>query len=76
MSDNLKLVQQFAKQYQAGNETHLAILTAPDFLYYINLGEALRFKQFVKRMWLLRSNSITSFSEISSADDTHFFYDF
>ena len=76
LSNNLKLAKYFLQKYIDSDSKQLEIFVSSDFKYYVNLGEPLNFKQFLERMSLFQTSSEAVFSDISSEDDVHFYFNF
>ena len=79
MSDNLKVVQYFAKEVFVNNAQdadRLSNLVSPQFSYCLNLGDPQNYSQFVKRMQSSSTASTVVLGEIASEDDMHLHCDF
>ncbi|MGL1919888.1 MAG: hypothetical protein OCD03_02560 [Hyphomicrobiales bacterium] len=76
MSDNLKLIKYFLKEFRANSSHNLSNVVSPSFSFFLNLGEKQDFDQFTARMQLITTASNAVISELTSEDDIHFYFDF
>lgn len=76
MSSNMKLVQHFVNGFLEQNQTESANLVSPNFVYSLNHDNGIDFDKFKARMQYLNSATDLILQEITSEDDTHFYFDF
>lgn len=75
MSDNSKIVQFFLNEiFKKDNvdPENLSYLIAPQFSYYLNLGERKTYEQYAARVRMLNSTATVTVDKPTSDDDTHF----
>lgn len=82
MSDNLKIVEYFVKEifHNDVNDAHdpdkVSYLIAPQFSYYLNVGDRQSYKEYAESVRKLKSSATVIVGKLSSGDDAHFHCDF
>lgn len=76
MSSNMKLVRYFVKGFLDQSEVESANLVSPKFVYSLNHDDGIDFDKFKARMQFLNYSTDLELQEITSEDDTHFYFDF